>query len=204
MTYNPNIPQASDKISQSQSDILTNFTQLDLIFDNDHFKYSAGANNGFHRQVQFPTIPTPPVVAGVGSALYTAADAGGKTQLFFKNFLQTIQVTGVTGTLAAATNSFITLPGGIIVAWGTDTGASSGSGVYSINLNGASGVTFTNVFIALLNPVNSQTNSTTPAMMNWNLPASGTYQNRGFDQNHIYYFSASGSNKAVNWIAIGN
>lgn len=89
MTFNPAIPQATDLISNSQPQLLTNFGQLNTIFDEDHFTWNdgtdGGADRGLHRQV---TIPVPlvadPTVTGDDAQIYTKAVAGF-TEPFYAN-----------------------------------------------------------------------------------------------------------------------
>ncbi|MCB1180652.1 MAG: hypothetical protein KDK55_01335 [Chlamydiia bacterium] len=64
MTYNPNIPQAGDIISQIQPQLLTNLQQLNLVFgdpnpatdpNSDHFPFDdASSNARKHRKVRLP------------------------------------------------------------------------------------------------------------------------------------------------------
>jgi hypothetical protein len=67
--YNPSIPQASDLISNSQSQILANFGQLNTQFGVDHSAFEAGGSNGtgFHKQVTFPAavVAAPTGVVGI-------------------------------------------------------------------------------------------------------------------------------------------
>lgn len=67
--YNPNIPQASDLVSNSQGQLLTNFSQLNTQFGVDHSAFEAGGSNGtgFHNQVTFPTavVAAPTGVVGI-------------------------------------------------------------------------------------------------------------------------------------------
>lgn len=79
--YNPSIPNASDLISVSQSDIKDNFTVADTGFDQDHVKFSAVANIGKHDKVTFiqgssgkTTTPS-----GTDSILFTSSVAGVPT-----------------------------------------------------------------------------------------------------------------------------
>ncbi len=81
MSYLPNVPQAGDLISDSQSDLLTNFQQLDLVYgdtapgadpNSDHYAFSnATANARKHRKVRLVRqsagagIPTPAATDGV-------------------------------------------------------------------------------------------------------------------------------------------
>lgn len=56
-SYNPNIPQPSDFLSDSQQDILDNFIQSNVSFGVNHYNFSDGsANNGKHNKVTTPLI----------------------------------------------------------------------------------------------------------------------------------------------------
>lgn len=56
MSYNPNIPQSTDPISQSQSQILTNFSQANTAFGIDHTNLATASNQGFHKQVTYQNV----------------------------------------------------------------------------------------------------------------------------------------------------
>lgn len=84
MSYNPNIPQSSDFLSVSQTDLLTNFTQLDDLFGQDHEKFSAGSNQGKHNKSTYLEQSTAPSTAANEGALYAKA-ISGITQLFFRD-----------------------------------------------------------------------------------------------------------------------
>lgn len=93
MPYNANIPLATDLISNSQSDIKTNFTQLNLQFAEDHtaFNTGSGDGDGFHKKITF-NVPqgADPSPAGTASQLYTKSVQNQQTmvnygQPFFKN-----------------------------------------------------------------------------------------------------------------------
>lgn len=49
MAYNDSIPLATDALSQSQSEIKDNFTELKIVIDKDHETFGAG-NQGEHKQ----------------------------------------------------------------------------------------------------------------------------------------------------------
>ena len=60
MSFNPNIPQPGDLLSDSQGDLLQNMLALDTSFGIDHYTFSnLTVNNGAHRQVSSP-ISVPP------------------------------------------------------------------------------------------------------------------------------------------------
>lgn len=58
MTFNPNIPQPGDELSDSQGDILTNFSTSNSSFGIDHYAFAdLTANNGKHKYVTSPLVP---------------------------------------------------------------------------------------------------------------------------------------------------
>jgi hypothetical protein len=55
--YNPNIPQPTDFLSNSQQDMLNNFSQANTTMGVDHYSFDdATANNGKHNKVTTPII----------------------------------------------------------------------------------------------------------------------------------------------------
>lgn len=86
MSYNPSIPQPTDRPSDSQAQILANFTQLNTIFGQEHVTFNATADNGEHTKV---TINAPlgadPGLADPKSSIYTKTVAGD-SELFFEKF----------------------------------------------------------------------------------------------------------------------
>jgi hypothetical protein len=67
MTYKDNIPQPTDKPSNSQNDFLINFGQLNTIFDANHYKYDHGvaADRGKHKYVTYvDQVAVDPVALG--------------------------------------------------------------------------------------------------------------------------------------------
>jgi hypothetical protein len=95
MTYNPNIPQAGDVISQSQPQILTNFQQLNQVYgdpnpagdpNSDHFPFDdASANARKHRKVRLPDSSSTPYtpVANEG-VVYARTDSDSQTYPFWR------------------------------------------------------------------------------------------------------------------------
>lgn len=73
MTFNPNIPQSGDKQDQSQPQILTNFTQLNTLMDNDHVAWDNGtvANRARHRRVRIVENQTDPNLSYPNTEIYT-------------------------------------------------------------------------------------------------------------------------------------
>ena len=85
MTYNPSVPQPTDIPAQSQADFLTNFTQLNTIFDVDHvpFNDASAANRGKHDKSTYIEQGADPVTATNEISLYTK-DVAASTRLFMR------------------------------------------------------------------------------------------------------------------------
>lgn len=57
MSYNPNIPNATDLLSNSQGQLRTNFQTANTSFGIDHYAFAdTTPNNGFHNKVTTPLI----------------------------------------------------------------------------------------------------------------------------------------------------
>ncbi len=141
MTYNAAIPQATNLISNSQAQILANFSSLNSIFggsspttggDHDGFNNGTGNGSGMHNQVTFTANQSAPsltrnTITGV-CGLYVNL-SNSISQLFFQNATQNFQLTGlplVTGT-SGATGYGITTPWGLIMNFGVATVNIAGS-----------------------------------------------------------------------------
>lgn len=104
MTYNPAIPNANDPISQSQSQIKTNFGQADIIFDVNHVTFDnvTATDRGKHRKVEFIRQVADPGSAATQLDLYQKL-SGTSSELFFQrdNVASVTQLTGGGITTAA-------------------------------------------------------------------------------------------------------
>lgn len=111
MTYNPAIPQATDLISQSQAQIQTNFSQVDLIFDVDHVTFDnvSVASRGKHRKVDFIRIAAPGSLA-TEAVVYQKA-ASGNSELFMQRDNVGTEIQLTSGTPVVASNGSTFLPG---------------------------------------------------------------------------------------------
>lgn len=142
MSYNPNIPQSSDIPSQSQGEMLTNFQQLNTVFDVDHvpFNDSTTANRGKHDKSTYIELSANPATAADEMALYSKA-SGGNTRLFMRQEGSgtVIQLSGKDPSSGNTGTTF--LPGGLILAWGRLT-AVSGVGNVVANVTTLRQVTF--------------------------------------------------------------
>lgn len=144
MTYNPGIPNPTDLISNSQSAIKTNFTQLNTIFDEDHYKWNDAetANRGLHRKVSIADVDAPGAQVNPASIIYTKS-VTGVISPYFKNAVgdSVIWRGGSSNGLASSTlngpftsGSFV-FPNGVIMKWGYATNKTDGS---NINMNAVS------------------------------------------------------------------
>lgn len=147
MTYNAAIPQSTDLISNSQPQILANFSQLNTQYlaDHDGFNTGSGNGSGMHDQVTFLANQAAPSltrngVAGV-SGLYANTD-GSNSQLFFQNAAGSLQVTGKS---QSAQTGYTMLPGGFLLQWGISGNINSQTAFplsfpaafYSVTITGA-------------------------------------------------------------------
>ena len=85
MSFNPNIPQSSNIPSQSQAQFLTNFGQLNTIFDVDHVTYdnATSANRGKHDKSTYVELGSAPATLTNEVAVY-AKDTGTQPDLFYR------------------------------------------------------------------------------------------------------------------------
>lgn len=84
MPFNPNIPQPSDLLSDSQGDLLGNMSQLDTSFGVDHFAFSnLTSNNGFHQKVTLPGNLAAPAPAANYGDIFGVTDANSVTRPFW-------------------------------------------------------------------------------------------------------------------------
>lgn len=123
MPYQPNIPAASDAISQSQVDLQTNFQQLNAGFAIDHNAYDA-VNPGQHKKVLFTTVAADPAIVNPAGQLYTKS-VTGVIEAFFSNGTTVSQLTGLAASVTA--NGYQKFANGLILQWGVETGSVSHS-----------------------------------------------------------------------------
>ncbi len=162
MAYNPNIPQSTDALSQSQLDLLANFQALQTLIDVNHVDFASG-DQGKHKWVTFPVQAGAP---GFG------AGEDGLFNLPYNNNTSTVNELFVHKQTAAGTSNipstcsilsqstpgnnsggFTFLPSGILLKWVT-TGATTG--LTTVTLTGAA-PTFTAIFSVILTPVGATT-----------------------------------------------
>jgi len=119
VTYNPNIPQSNERPSVSQSKILTNFQQLNTVFDEDHLTFNASENNGKHKAIHLREVSDPTTISNELGLYVKETDSISELWLRRESNGTKIQLTSKNPTKATAGQTF--LPGGIILKWGFPT-----------------------------------------------------------------------------------
>lgn len=130
-SYNPNIPQPTDQLANSQSDLLNNFGAIMTLIDQDHVDFASAAGPGKHNQITFPstavatTITTPdigfyPFTDPINALyqIYIANSAG--EQIPFTSSGSGLSTTAATGRTGITIN-WLWLPSGYVVKWGVTT-----------------------------------------------------------------------------------
>ena len=197
MTYNPNIPQPTDRPSNSQADILTNFQTLNSIFGNNHVPFNASSNNGKHNVCEFPAQASDPTTVANELALYSK-DVAGVLGLYLKN--------GDTGSVfplydpksgVSPPNFYTVLPGGLVIQGGIVNYAGNVKTTTSFPVPFANGVL--GVFLQGFPDSSMAVYGITATMVNDNPPTTGSYTKTGFTAT----VRNGGSNLYNFYVAIG-
>lgn len=120
-TYNNNIPQATDRLKDSQGSMLGNFQSIATLVAVNHAPFNS-SNQGKHNFVEMPVqSPVPTTVAGeVGLYCQTSPLTGVPALVFAPQSAGT--PVEFTSSLQAA-NGWSRLPSGILLKWGQATAA---------------------------------------------------------------------------------
>lgn len=130
MPYNANIPQPTNRLRNSQNDLLQNFMAIDTGFSLNHMGLNEAAGvAGKHKLLTMPVqSPAPGLPSGTDLQLYTATSLSS-TQIFLQrsstptlpnvpknNYSWTgAQLTGAVD--AEATKGYTYLPSGLLMQW---------------------------------------------------------------------------------------
>lgn len=129
MAYNENIPQATDKPKNSQSELLGNFAALKTSIELNHVGLNDVAT-GKHKWATMPAqAATPPAGAFAAGEVGLYSYAGGataKNELYINKTNQatvtqipaTASILSITSAPAANTHGWSMLPSGILIKWG--------------------------------------------------------------------------------------
>lgn len=143
MAYNDTIPQPSDVLSNSQVDILENFSQLNSQFGVDHSPFDPSGANGKHAKVTLPEIGGAPGSSANEGVYYTKAGPS-ETEPWFQT-----ESSGFEYPLwmPVAYVYFTGSTGAIIKAYNVSSVTRSSAGTYVINIT--AGVMANTGYVAL-------------------------------------------------------
>lgn len=145
MSYQPNIPVATDDPSVSQSTIQSNFGTINTAFSVNHVALGSGGSQGKHNFVEMPNQGSAPTTISGEGTLYTKAvsdHASTASQLFYTQDASGKEYQ-LTRTLTAPFASFSAnpgwsfLPGGLLIQWGTNTSASGTTITFPVSFSSA-------------------------------------------------------------------
>lgn len=129
MTFNPNIPQLSDRPAISVGQFQANWNKLNNDFNVDHIAFTASSGNGEHTKVTFNNVIADPGLVNPKASLYIKTVAGDSELFFQKYHVATLsnitrQMTNLTrvffanGGTAGGTGEYIDTPWGLRFIWG--------------------------------------------------------------------------------------
>ena len=159
MTYDKDIPNATDLISNSQGQIKQNFQALGTAWPVNHVDFNdVGA--GKHNYVEFPNQGADPAGAASEFTLFSKVSGAGASEIFYKrdNEATVYQLTGANPSVGVSGYTF--LPGALLMQWSFLTGANKNDGAaivfpkafsiapYSLQLTASRNGTSTNVLNA--------------------------------------------------------
>lgn len=170
MAYSNNIPQPTDRLKDSQPDILANFQAIGTFVAVNHIGFNTGANEGKHNYIQFPNVQAVDVPTGAGEvALYSKTGITGVPALFFRGESNSaVDTSGFTEALKAIIG-WTRLPSGILLKWGLASTTLLGDNTVTFPV-GPNIPVFSTIFVILATPSGlnsvggtlfSRTNSTT-------------------------------------------
>lgn len=191
MAYNDNIPQPTDFLSNSQSDMLNNFKSANSSMAINHYPFNDGTvNNGKHKFIEMPQLTVAPTTVASEGALYTKAGTAGTALFWIRDGSAGTEVqltSSSVGNVSNSSNGFTWLPGGIFMQWGqVASPGSSGSVSFPVSFNAAP----YSIQVTLQRASGNQS-----VTVNSGTPPTTT----GFN-----FLSSSGGSTILYWIAIGS
>lgn len=138
------IPSANNDPADDQPLMKDNFSNISSFLSVDHVAPGT-TNNGFHSQTHFNTNQSAPGLSGAVSVQY-ANTYSSQSWPYWQNALGSFLMLGPSN---SGSNGYTTLPGGIIIQWGSVNGTHGSNNTFS---NGDFGtVTFATSNIAFPN-----------------------------------------------------
>lgn len=130
MAYQNNIPQPTDKLKDSQSDLLNNFMGIYTLVNQDHVIFDA-VGEGKHKQVSLPVQNPAPVFAAGEVGLFSFLNPQTNQNELYLNKTNQVTVTqipasastlSITSAPASGTGFWTYLPSGLLLKSSTGTG----------------------------------------------------------------------------------
>lgn len=147
MPYQPNIPAATDILSQSQSDIQGNFQAIQTLIDVNHYDF-ASPLQGKHMFSSYPVQSGSPGTSATEVAVFSRTSTLTTEPELCVQFLSNGSVVEMTSAELTA-NGWTYLPSGVLLKWGGASAA--GAGLNTLTYPTAATIpVFNNVFIVLL------------------------------------------------------
>ncbi len=185
MAFNANIPNANDKLSQSQAQIKANFQAIEPLF-----------SQGIQPFVVLPVQGSAPATGALEVALYSKS-VSGTPQLFMRQQSNGTEF-DFTSSLQAS-SGWARLPSGILLKWGNATPTRNTLG--TVTYNTGAGIP---VFTAVFSVMASQTFSAGPSTGNLNVAVSaGNFTTTTFQVFGRAIGLPSGSTYDIRFLAIG-
>ena len=129
MAYQANIPQSSDRLTDSQADLLGNFEAIQTLIDVNHYDF-ASPNQGKHFMVSMPPQSPAPTFAAGEVGLYAFLNVATNQNELYINKTNQVTVTQIPATASSlsitsapvqGSAGWSYLPSGIYITWGTAT-----------------------------------------------------------------------------------
>ncbi len=118
-TYDRNIPQPTDIISESQNQLLMNFMKIATSFERNHQSLDGAPSDGKHTRLEMPEQTTPPETEANEGALYTAQGANMQTGLFWRGESNATPIQLTSGTVTGGGRRFSFNLGGLEFRFGS-------------------------------------------------------------------------------------
>lgn len=130
LSYERDVPDAPNNPSVDQPDMKLNTNSNDSIWTADHFGFNDN-KGGRHQQLTLTNRTAPGIAEGDG-ALYANLIDGQSWPIWQNALGSTTMVSSATN---ASINGFASLPGGLMIQWGTVAGSSLATVPVSFNTN---------------------------------------------------------------------
>lgn len=159
MAYKNTIPKPTDKLRDSQNDILNNFASIKAAFDINHVTFDL-ADQGKHNYISMPEQAVAPATAAAEGAIYSKQSTlSTVTELFFRRESSGDEIE-FTSSLQAA-NGWTRLPSGILIKWGSDNATGNATITFPV---AATIPVFTSTYAVFLTVVDAAATDTDKAV----------------------------------------